>query len=91
MMRLLPLVATLAAACLMLDAATASERDERVGHPDEQFALSAAHQSGRFVAWRLDRFDGRVSVCLRLGADELTCSSWSAVVRYTYSHGSSGS
>jgi hypothetical protein len=73
MRRLLLLVAALP----MLPAAAASERDERAGHPDEEFALSAAHQSGRFAAWRLDRFDGRVSVCLRLGADALTCSSWS--------------
>lgn len=63
-------------AAMAADAA-ASERDEWVGHPDERFALSAGHQSGRFVAWRLDRFDGRVSVCLRLGSDALACSAWS--------------
>ncbi|MEK0085589.1 hypothetical protein [Benzoatithermus flavus] len=58
--------------------ATAAERDERAGHPDERYALSAAHQSGRFVAWRLDRFDGRVSACLRAGTQSLVCSAWSA-------------
>lgn len=57
--------------------AAAAERDERAGHGDEHFTLSAAHQSGRFVAWRLDRFDGRVSACLRVGADGLACSAWS--------------
>jgi hypothetical protein len=68
----------LALAAGLADAGSASERDERPGHPDEAYSLSAAHQSGRFVAWRLDRFDGRVSVCLREAAEELVCSPWSA-------------
>jgi hypothetical protein len=58
--------------------AAAAERDERAGHADERHALSAAHQSGRFVAWRLDRLDGRVSACLRPAADgQVVCSTWS--------------
>jgi hypothetical protein len=68
----------LALAASLLGAGSASERDERPGHPDEAYSLSAAHQSGRFAAWRLDRLDGRVSVCLREGAEELVCSPWSA-------------
>ena len=58
-------------------AALAAERDERAGGPDERFTLSAAHQGGRFVAWRLDRQDGRVSACLRGNRDEILCSAWS--------------
>jgi hypothetical protein len=73
----------LALAASLAGAGSASERDERPGHPDEEYSLSAAHQSGRFAAWRLDRFDGRVSVCLREGADELVCSLWSAAATPT--------
>ena len=62
----------------MAVAAAASERDERPGADDDRYALSAAQQGGRFAAWRLDRRDGRVSVCLRLGTESLTCSAWSA-------------
>lgn len=59
---------------VLLGAVLASERDERPGHPDEHFTLSAARQSGRFVAWRLDRFDGRVSACQRVGTPSVDCS-----------------
>lgn len=59
-------------------AALAAERDERAGAADEHFTLSAAHQGGRFVAWRLDRLDGRVSACLRGSREEIVCSAWSA-------------
>ena len=61
----------------MAVSAAASERDEQPGAADERYALSAAQQSGRFSAWRLDRQDGRVSVCVRLGSDAVTCSPWS--------------
>lgn len=63
--------------CGFAAAAAEARGDERIGAPDERFALSAAFQSGRFVAWRLDRTDGRVSVCSRLGAAELVCSAFS--------------
>ena len=62
----------------MAGSAVASERDERPGSTDERYMLSAAQQGGRFAAWRLDRTDGRVSVCLRQGTEGLSCSRWSA-------------
>lgn len=69
----------------MAGSAMASERDERPGSADERYALSAAQQGGRFAAWRLDRTDGRVSVCLRQGTEALTCSPWSAAATPTAS------
>ncbi len=63
--------------CWLAASALAQERDEQPGGPGDRYTLSAAHQGNRLVAWRLDRLDGRVSVCLRLGATDLTCSAWS--------------
>lgn len=63
--------------CGLAAAAAGAHGDERTERPNERFGLSAAFQSGRFVAWRLDRTDGRVSVCSRAGAAELVCSAFS--------------
>lgn len=47
----------------------------------ERYALSAASQSGRRLAWRVDRTDGRVSLCMRPEREMMVCSDWSKPAR----------
>lgn len=46
-----------------------------------RYALAAASQSGRRVAWRVDRTDGRVSMCVHPGKGMISCSDWSRPAR----------
>lgn len=45
-----------------------------------QYALSAALQGGRHVAWRLKSGEGSVSVCSLNSSKDIICSLWSEAV-----------
>jgi hypothetical protein len=55
----------------------AQNSGENAADPEERYALKASLQSGRQSAWRVDKVDGRVSLCVHLRDNKIGCSDWS--------------
>ncbi len=55
----------------------AQDHGENAAVAEGRYALTAAIQSGRHIAWRVDSSDGRVSLCTRMKKGRIACSNWS--------------
>lgn len=55
----------------------AQDHGENAAVAEGRYALTAAIQAGRHVAWRVDSSDGRVSLCTRTRKGQIACSDWS--------------
>lgn len=61
-----------------IGASNAQDLGENAAVTEGRYALTAATQSGRHIAWRVDSSDGRVSLCARIKKGQIACSDWSA-------------
>ena len=59
----------------------AQDAGENAMVTEGRYALTVASQTGQDVAWRVDRTDGRVSLCAILEKGIIACSDWSNPAR----------
>ena len=75
--RIVPLCTLLIAILVGNADSLAQNSGENTAGPEERYALEASLQSGRQSAWRIDKIDGRVSLCVHLRDNKIDCSDWS--------------
>jgi hypothetical protein len=59
----------------------AQDAGENAVVAEGRYALTGAFKAGHHATWRVDRTDGRVSLCARLEKGIIACSDWSNPAR----------